>query len=561
MKVIPPITITESGAFSRASTATYFDSTGQLATAAVDELRYSYDPANLLNGPKILIEPVAANILLYSEDLTNSAWITNAPSIISATSPSGAFPASLISYSAANAQTYQVSNVSPSTIYTFSYLVELGTKSSNSYAIYDQTNLAFIVVSTIATEVRSTGLARITVTFTTPALCTQVRCYPDRNDTAVSGSIFVGCCQLELGSIASSYIKTLAAPVTRAADIYTKQVNSNVVGAAPAVYNAGTTYADGATVSVSGTLGNMICFESLQNSNLGNTPGASPLFWKYIGNTYATYSASTSYALSFRVQDNDTYKIYESLQAANIGHLLTDTAWWLEIGPTNNWAMFDLLRNTQTSRIDNLIVSLNPGERVDSLALLGLVANHVSVSVEHDGIEVYNYSQSLDTRQVSNWYEYFFNTFSTQKSFVLFDLPPYVDAIISITLTVTSGYAKCGAIVIGLQQDLGGIQYNAVSDVLNFSTVNRDFAGGTSLLVQRRNVPKTISNIQTPKAWLNRIRDTRDLLNASPAVWSGLDDNLSEYFESFLILGYYKKFSINASHPEDAIISLEIEEI
>jgi len=54
--------------FTRASTATYIDSTGALATAAVDELRTDYDPVTLaMRG--VLIEPASTNLLLNSSTL------------------------------------------------------------------------------------------------------------------------------------------------------------------------------------------------------------------------------------------------------------------------------------------------------------------------------------------------------------------------------------------------------------------------------------------------------------------------------------------------------------
>lgn len=61
-------------AFSRASTANYFDSSGVLQSAAINIPRFDYGfPGNTsLQG--LLIEPAATNLLLWSRDLTNSVW-------------------------------------------------------------------------------------------------------------------------------------------------------------------------------------------------------------------------------------------------------------------------------------------------------------------------------------------------------------------------------------------------------------------------------------------------------------------------------------------------------
>lgn len=58
---------------SRASQATYFNSSGVLTLAAADAPRLDYDPSSLA-AKGLLIEPAATNALLYSRDLTQAAW-------------------------------------------------------------------------------------------------------------------------------------------------------------------------------------------------------------------------------------------------------------------------------------------------------------------------------------------------------------------------------------------------------------------------------------------------------------------------------------------------------
>ncbi len=224
--------------------------------------------------------------------------------------------------------------------------------------------------------------------------------------------------------------------------------------------------------------------------------------------------------------------------------------------------MFDLISSVATVQPLTITTVITPGTRVDAIALLGLVANSVTISITSGGATVYTHTEKLNTREVFNWYDYFFRPFSTKKGIALFDLPPYTNAIITITISATSGNAECGYCVLGLQEYIGAVQFDAESDVLNFSTVTRDFAGNTSEMVQRRNVPKTIQSIFCDKSRVNRIRALRDALNGAPAVWSGLDDSNSDgYFESLLILGFYKRFSISLKHPTKAVVSLDVEEI
>lgn len=63
--------------FSRASTATYFDSNGNIATAAINEPRFDYDPVTkTING--LLIEESRVNLLLNSDSLSTQNVTTTA---------------------------------------------------------------------------------------------------------------------------------------------------------------------------------------------------------------------------------------------------------------------------------------------------------------------------------------------------------------------------------------------------------------------------------------------------------------------------------------------------
>lgn len=59
--------------YARNSTATYFGSDGILKTAAVNELRYAYDPETL-SFKGALFEAQSTNTLTYSQDMSNAIW-------------------------------------------------------------------------------------------------------------------------------------------------------------------------------------------------------------------------------------------------------------------------------------------------------------------------------------------------------------------------------------------------------------------------------------------------------------------------------------------------------
>lgn len=341
---------------------------------------------------------------------------------------------------------------------------------------------------------------------------------------------------------------------------------------APAAYSGGTTYAAGAFVQVAS---DYTIYESLASSNTGNTPNVSPLWWVARGPTETLYdngvgSPTKVYALGETAYSSTTHRVYESLQAGNTGRPLpvppeTSTAWWLDVGPTNKWAMFDTYRNTKTRGTSPLVLRLAPNQRVKAIALLGLDATEVTISMDSVGSPIVNhYSNTVNlevrTFDVSDWYEYFFEDFAARSALVLFGLPRYSQDVLTITITNSNGPAACGALVIGSDQYLGETEHGAESDALNFSVIDRDVFGNATLN-PRRSIPKVNQTVIAEKAATREIFNLRASLNAVPAVWTSLDDSDDDYFEPLLILGIYRKFTINAADPTEAVISLELEEI
>jgi len=333
----------------------------------------------------------------------------------------------------------------------------------------------------------------------------------------------------------------------------------------PSAYNAGTTYAEGIIVSVAADFAN---YESLAAANTGNTPSTSPLWWRKLGVTETAYNAATTYAAGDTVYSASTHRCYESLVAGNVGNPLPvlpeiSTANWMDVGPTNKWAMFDLSRNTQTVTTSPLTVVVTPGQRINTVGLTGLKGNSVVISATSvtGGGTVYGpVTIDLNTRQVNDGYDYCFEPFSTNPSAVVFNVPPYSDIVVTVSISSTSGNVKCGSMVVGTYVYLGALQYGATNDGLNFSTVTRD-DWGNATLVPRRTLPTTEQTLMVSSSRVNKVKQARIDLNAIPALWTGIDDSTSEWFDMLSILGIYTKFQIGAPIRSMAEITLSLEEI
>ena len=331
---------------------------------------------------------------------------------------------------------------------------------------------------------------------------------------------------------------------------------TNVPEAPPAAYNGGTTYGLDAEVSVAWANNSFDVYRSLQAGNTGHTPATSPTWWRFMGSTYGVYAAGT-YALNDRVIDTTAHLEYLSLVGSNTAALSDETKWALQ-GPTNRWRAFDVLRGTGTVGPSGVSFTVTPGERVDAVALAGLVADSFSISLTVDGVEKWAYTEDLSSRETLTWSDYFFGAFSYRSVSAVFDIPKYSGAELTITFERASGDVTVGAIWVGNAVSLGELETEPTLDRRNFSTIDRAF-DGSAILIQRRTVPKHSWITRPKKSQLKKITPLVDLLNAVPAVWVGLDDTADEYFEPLVLVAIYTRFTITPGHP-DPRIDLDLEE-
>lgn len=330
---------------------------------------------------------------------------------------------------------------------------------------------------------------------------------------------------------------------------------------APSDYNAGTTYSKG-QFSTDATLFDV--YISLLDSNTGNTPAISPTYWRKVGIKEVAYNSGTTYAASTSAAPLYVYyshRVYESLQASNTGHNpYSSPEWWEDIGPSLRYAMFDTLRNTASYAASPMTVVVTPGQRIDTIAALGVDAATVRISMTSSGSTVYDETADLTTREAFDWYDWFFKPFAQSYQNLFQDLPPYSNGVITAVFTRSGGYVSCGALCMGQKTELGETQRSPIRDVKNFSTVERD-EFGTSVLIPRRSVPVTKQKVWVDSGAVTGLTAIASALNAVPAVWAGLTDNDNDYFPSLLILGYYRQFSIDLMSAPKAELTLELEEI
>jgi hypothetical protein len=204
--------------FTRASTATYFNSSGVLTTAASGAARFDYNPSTL--APRgLLIEEARTNSFPNSNDFSNATYWTVYGTAVAtgsaAVGPDGLTSASNLA--GATDTTLSGNNleesvsISASTAYTFSVFVKSNGGTTVVLRLRDSTGGS---TSLVPTAVTSTW-QRISLTRTMAAGATSVRCIIGQTD----GDILIYGAQLEAGAFATSYIPTTTTALTRNADV------------------------------------------------------------------------------------------------------------------------------------------------------------------------------------------------------------------------------------------------------------------------------------------------------------------------------------------------------
>lgn len=246
----------------------------------------------------------------------------------------------------------------------------------------------------------------------------------------------------------------------------------------------------------------------------------------------SVYNGATTYALGARVISTTTHRIYESMQAGNVGHdptASTSAAWWLDAGPTAKWAAFDVYTSTATTAVGSYSVTLRPGF-FSGLCMYGLQGNAYAVVVKDapGGTVIATRSGTL-YEPSKGLYEYLFVKRKPISKLVLSGIPMRPDAEVTITITgATGATVGAGMIAIGHLVNLldgaewGGVEGGATAEPITYSYIKTDEYGTTT--IKRRHAATNMAlRITMPRTMadsaLLQIQEALDI----PCAWIGID--------------------------------------
>ena len=258
---------------------------------------------------------------------------------------------------------------------------------------------------------------------------------------------------------------------------------------------------------------------------------------------YTAYNAATTYSLGQRCISTVTHRIYESAIASNLNNDPTlienrsgTTIEWLDIGPTNKWAMFDSVNNTQSSATSPITVVITPGV-INSLYLGNLDATSIQISIKDAPAGTVVYDSGiiyLDNSAPPDYYEYFFDPIKDLKNYLITNLAPYSTAEITVTISKNVTNAKCGILTVGTLNSLGRTVLGAVAKPKTYSYINTDSFGNTTIVRRKATTDMTAScvvDVESASATLAIVQSVLDV----PCVW--IANDTCELYNGLIVFG------------------------
>ena len=253
-----------------------------------------------------------------------------------------------------------------------------------------------------------------------------------------------------------------------------------------------------------------------------------------------------------------THLIYKSIHVGtNTGHdptASTGPTYWEVLYSTNRWKMFNQTVQQQTVLAGGFNVVITPAAVVSGISAVNVDCESITILMV-DPVEgtVFNQTYSMVSNSgITSWYAYFFTPITRDSDLAVLGLPPYANAVITVTFTAT-GDAKCGALVFGTTQTIGISQYGASFGIQDYSTKTTDASGNVTIDVG------SFSDIADVDVLIEtgRFAEVKKILTDArsvPSVWI-VEPNV----QGLIIYGYFREFNILMTNPNVSLTTLSIE--
>lgn len=273
---------------------------------------------------------------------------------------------------------------------------------------------------------------------------------------------------------------------------------------------------------------------------------------------HAVWSSGTTYAAGARViLTTGVHKVFESLQAGNTNRPpQTEPSWWVEVGPTNRWALFDGSNSTRTAQSTSISYEIQLAASITAIAALNVYGvNAFRVRLIHPTLGTI-YDETTDLASLPNgvgWWQWFFSTRTAPGVALATDLPGLPGCRLLVDFTGTTDMA-IGVLVFGQMREVGdAVLIGASVGIQDYSRKETN-SWGETLLVQRRFAKRASFSVRVPAERVDAAIDFLAAVRATPCLFIG-----SSKYASAVVYGWYRDFSVTIAYARYSDCSLQIE--
>lgn len=249
-------------------------------------------------------------------------------------------------------------------------------------------------------------------------------------------------------------------------------------------------------------------------------------------------------------------KLYESLQNNNLANkpwVDASASWWLELGYTNPWRMFDdSISSISTENDGAMTVSLETYDLLDTIAFLNVSCSTIQVKLLNGATTIYDQTVSMIATDDLGIYGATYR----KNNYIFSGLPNVSPSKTSIEITLSDTVGNTislGLLLIGNSIAIGGTQYGATLGIQDYSFKKIDEFGNYSVL--QRGFSKTGSfDVWVDNIYLDQIYDYLSQIRSTPILALGTDT-----YASTFIYGFIKDYGITLQMPAESILTLTME--
>ena len=264
---------------------------------------------------------------------------------------------------------------------------------------------------------------------------------------------------------------------------------------------------------------------------------------------YDVYDISTSYAANDRViVTGDIHKIYQSVTGSNLGNepsgTTASTDYWVYVGATNRWKVFDNQTGDLTSKVTPITYQVTEPRIVTDVAFFRIskATEATIVVTDPDTVEIYNETFSLiDVSHMTDWLLFFTEEPRYVRQKIISGLPAVAGSQIDMSFTGPTGETiGVGQICLGRAVNIGQTLTGTEPGYVSYSRKVRDPFGNA--LITERGFKRRVNYVAAvdPKRVDNIIEDLANL-DAKGAVYFA--DNDIDFY-GCTVFGLVEQFGV-----------------